>query len=165
MEREEIEQGAGLRDGDGALQRGGDRYRRSSAHGGGGSGSDIGSGSEFWHVRPGFSPACRLNAHCVVETVVMKSTGVYWIPILAGIAGRTRLRRSLRSMLARNFKHLPGRKTDVSDAQWLQRLHSCGLLHAVYGPQKLMRNFAHISASASAFLISQPARSSICKRP
>ena len=36
---------------------------------------------------------------------------------------------------ARDAKHVPGRKTDVSDAQWLQRLHSHGLLRASFRPK------------------------------
>jgi hypothetical protein len=43
-----------------------------------------------------------------------------------------------RSDVARDAKHVPGRKTDVSDAQWLQRLHSYGLLRASFRPKGLI---------------------------
>jgi transposase len=69
---------------------------------------------------------------CGVETVVMESTSVYWIPIfeLLDAQGFT-----VFLVNARDAKHVPGRKTDVSDAQWLQRLHSFGLLRASFRPK------------------------------
>jgi hypothetical protein len=69
---------------------------------------------------------------CGVETVVMESTSVYWIPIFELLDAR-----GLKVLLvnARDAKHVPGRKTDVSDAQWLQRLHSYGLLRASFRPK------------------------------
>lgn len=78
---------------------------------------------------------CRLAdgfAECGVKTVVMESTGVYWIPIFELLD-----ERSFEVFLvnARDAKHAPGRKTDVSDAQWLQRLHSHGLLRASFRPK------------------------------
>jgi transposase len=62
----------------------------------------------------------------------MESTSVYWIPIFeildaSGFA--------VFLVNARDAKHVPGRKTDVSDAQWLQRLHSYGLLRASFRPK------------------------------
>ena len=71
-------------------------------------------------------------AQCGVKTVVMESTGVYWIPIYEILE-----QRGFKVMLvnARDAKHVPGRKTDVSDAQWLQRLHEYGLLRPSFQPQ------------------------------
>jgi len=71
-------------------------------------------------------------AECGVKTVVMESTGVYWIPIFELLD-----ERGVEVFLvnARDAKHVPGRKTDVSDAQWLQRLHSHGLLRASFRPK------------------------------
>ena len=70
-------------------------------------------------------------AECGVRTVVMESTSVYWIPIFELLE-----ERGVEVFLvnARDAKHVPGRKTDVSDAQWLQRLHACGLLRASFRP-------------------------------
>ena len=78
---------------------------------------------------------CRLTdwfTECGVKTVVMESTGVYWIPIFELLD-----ERGFQVFLvnARDAKHVPGRKTDVSDAQWLQRLHSHGLLRASFRPK------------------------------
>src|SRR5476649_68163 len=69
---------------------------------------------------------------CGVETVVMESTSVYWIPIFELLDARG---FTVFLVNARDAKHVPGRKTDVSDAQWLQRLHSFGLLRASFRPK------------------------------
>ncbi len=67
--------------------------------------------------------------HCGVRTVAMESTGVYWIPAFEILD-----QRGFEVILvnARDAKHVPGRKTDISDAQWLQRLHEYGLLRASF---------------------------------
>jgi transposase len=71
-------------------------------------------------------------ADCGIKTIVMESTGVYWIPVFEILQ-----QRGFEVMVvnARDAKHVPGRKTDVSDAQWLQRLHEYGLLRASFRPQ------------------------------
>lgn len=71
-------------------------------------------------------------AQCGIRTIVMESTGVYWIPVFEILE-----QRGFEVMVvnARNAKHVPGRKTDVSDAQWLQRLHEYGLLRASFRPE------------------------------
>ena len=71
-------------------------------------------------------------AGCGVKTVVMESTGVYWIPVFEILE-----QRGFEVMVvnARDAKHVPGRKTDVSDAEWLQRLHEFGLLRPSFRPQ------------------------------
>jgi transposase len=69
---------------------------------------------------------------CGVETVVMESTSVYWIPVFELLDARG---FAVFLVNARDAKHVPGRKTDVSDAQWLQRLHSFGLLRASFRPK------------------------------
>jgi len=71
-------------------------------------------------------------ARCGIKTVAMESTGVYWIPAYEVLE-----QRGFEVVLvnARDAKHVPGRKTDVSDAQWLQRLHEYGLLRGSFRPQ------------------------------
>jgi len=69
--------------------------------------------------------------HCHVKTVAMESTSVYWIPLFQ-ILEAAGLEVCLVN--ARHCKNLPGRKTDVSDCQWLQYLHSVGLLRASFRP-------------------------------
>ena len=70
-------------------------------------------------------------AGCGVETVVMESTGVYWIPLFGVLE-----ERGLEVMLVdpRRIKNVPGRKTDVLDCQWLQQLHTYGLLSGAFRP-------------------------------
>ena len=69
---------------------------------------------------------------CGVTTVAMEATSVYWIPAYEVLE-----QRGLEVVLvnARDAKHVPGRKTDVSDAQWLQRLHEYGLLRGSFRPK------------------------------
>jgi len=70
--------------------------------------------------------------HCGVKTIVMESTGIYWIPVFEILEQRG---FEVLVVNARDAKHVPGRKTDVCDAQWLQRLHEYGLLRASFRPQ------------------------------
>ena len=66
-----------------------------------------------------------------VESVAMESTSVYWIPLYELLQSR-----GLETVLvnARQLHNVPGRKTDFSDRQWLQLLHSCGLLRGSFRP-------------------------------
>jgi transposase len=66
-----------------------------------------------------------------VDTVAMESTGVYWIAV-AQILDQYGIEVNLVD--ARAVKNVPGRKSDVQDCQWLQELHSFGLLRAAFRP-------------------------------
>ena len=68
---------------------------------------------------------------CGIKTVAMESTGVYWIPLFQ-ILEAAGLEVCLVN--ARHAKNVPGRKTDISDCQWLQYLHSVGLLRSSFRP-------------------------------
>ena len=68
---------------------------------------------------------------CRVSTIAMESTGMYWIPLFQILEQRG---IDVRLVNARHVKHVPGRKSDVSDAQWLQYLHSVGLLRGSFRP-------------------------------
>jgi transposase len=70
---------------------------------------------------------------CDVDTVAMESTGVYWIPLFQILEAQG---FEVFLVNARSVKNVPGRKTDVRDCQWLQFLHSVGLLEASYRPAK-----------------------------
>jgi transposase len=70
---------------------------------------------------------------CRIDTVAMESTGVYWIPLFQILESR-----GLQVCLvnAQHVRHVPGRKSDVLDCQWLQYLHSVGLLKASFRPEQ-----------------------------
>jgi len=70
---------------------------------------------------------------CGVETVAMESTGVYWIPVFEMLEAR-----GLKVYLvnAWHLKHVPGRKSDYLDCQWIQKLHSLGLLNGSFRPDR-----------------------------
>ena len=77
-------------------------------------------------------------AGCSVETVVMESTGVYWIPLFGVLE-----ERGFQVMLVdpRRIKNVPGRKTDVLDCQWLQQLHTYGLLSGAFRSEGEIRRW------------------------
>ena len=68
---------------------------------------------------------------CGIQTVAMESTGVYWIPLYELLVERG---FEVRLVDARQAKNVPGRKTDVLDCQWLQELHTYGLLRGAFRP-------------------------------
>jgi transposase len=109
-------------------------------------GMDIGSRFHVVAVPPDRSPepvrtfeSFTADLHRMVDwlvelgitTVAMESTGVYWIPAFEMLEAR-----GLEVLLvnARHVKNVPGRKTDVHDAVWLQQLHQHGLLRGSFRP-------------------------------
>ena len=78
-----------------------------------------------------------------VTSVAMESTGVYWIPAYEVLEAH-----GFHVILvnARYAKNVPGRKTDVSDAAWLQRLHSYGLLRGSFRPEAGVATTRHFHA-------------------
>jgi hypothetical protein len=109
-------------------------------------GIDIGAKEHFLCVPPGAAPnpvrqfgtfTADLEAlaawctACGVTTVAMEATGVYWIPVFQILEAR-----GFQVLLvnARQTKNVAGRKSDVLDCQWIQRLHTYGLLQASFRP-------------------------------
>jgi transposase len=66
-----------------------------------------------------------------ITTVAMESTGVYWIPLFEILDSRG---LDVHLVNARQITHVPGRKTDMIDCQWIQLLHACGLLRGSFRP-------------------------------
>ncbi|WP_198949824.1 IS110 family transposase [Synechococcus sp. 1G10] len=66
-----------------------------------------------------------------IKTVAMESTGIYWDPLYEMLV---EYGIEVYLVNARHAKNVPGRKTDISDAQWLQQLHSYGLVRASFQP-------------------------------
>lgn len=109
-------------------------------------GIDIGSG-EHWvcvpaeraepHIRcfgcftPDLMALAEWLIECQVETVAMEATGVYWIPLFQILEAKG---LKVNLVNAHHVKTVPGRKSDVLDCQWLQKLHTFGLLSASFRP-------------------------------
>lgn len=74
---------------------------------------------------------------CGIESVVMQSTGVYWVALYDVLEGRG-FKVCLTN--ARDTKNLPGRKSDVQEAQWLRKLYSYGLLRNSFRPPEQIRS-------------------------
>jgi transposase len=68
---------------------------------------------------------------CGIRTVAMESTGVYWIQLYQILEERG---FEVKLVNAKAVKHVPGRKSDVRDCEWLQILHSYGLLSGCFRP-------------------------------
>lgn len=68
---------------------------------------------------------------CRIKTAAMESTGVYWIPLYEMLE-----QYGIKPCLvdARHMKNVPGRRTDWHECQWIQYLHSVGLLRAAFRP-------------------------------
>jgi transposase len=112
-------------------------------------GIDVGAESHFVAVPEGRDPAgcdvrkfgaftADLHAladwlkRCHVGTIVMESTGVYWVPLFEVLDDHG---FTVRLVNPRHIKNVPGRKTDVLDCQWLQQLHTYGLLRGSFRPE------------------------------
>ena len=111
-------------------------------------GIDVGA-NEHWVAVPGSDPAVvRRFGACTadleqladwlaandVTTVVLEATGVFWIPLFELLESRG---FEVRLVDARQMRRIPGRpKSDIHDAQWLQRLHTYGLLAAAFRPEE-----------------------------
>ena len=73
---------------------------------------------------------------CHVDTVAMESTGIYWVSLFLVLeeAGF-----DVVLVTAKHVKNVRGKKSDVSDAEWIRQLHSCGLLSASFQPNTFTR--------------------------
>lgn len=72
---------------------------------------------------------------CGVDTVAIESTGVYWVPVYEVLEDA-----GIEAFLfdGRQTRHVSGRKSDVLDCQWSQKLHSHGLLSRSFRPEQQM---------------------------
>jgi len=77
-----------------------------------------------------------------VTTVVMESTGVYWKPIFYGLEGHV---SELWLVNAMHVKRVPGRKTDVSDAEWLADVAAHGMVRPSYVPPAEIRQLRELT--------------------
>ena len=96
-----------------------------------------------------------------VKTVAMESTGVYWIPVFEILEARG---FEVLLVNARDVKNVPGRKTDVNDAQWLQQLTSTDFFAEAFIPVPTSPDCGHICGFESGWLNTRPPTCSICKR-
>lgn len=115
------------------------------------SGIDVGAEEMYVCVPPGRDeerirvfPTFTVDLHrlaewlvdCGVETVAMESTGIFWIPLFDILEERG---IEVYLVNARHLKNVTGRKTDVSDCEWLYQLHTYGLLRGSFHPPDEIR--------------------------
>jgi len=89
---------------------------------------------------------------CGVDTVAMESTGVYWIALYELLDSRG---FEVLLVNARHVKNVSGRKSDVLDCQWLQQLHSFGLLRGAFRPADRVCELRSITRQRATLLRSQ----------
>lgn len=138
-------------------------------------GIDIGATEHYVAVPPDAAPAGAGNVRkfgcftedldamvewlkaCAVDTVAMQSTGVYWIVPFQKLEGA-----GITPVLvnAQRLKLVPGRKTDVQECQWIQQLHTYGLLAASFRPndatcrlRTLVRHRANLVSSGAEHIL------------
>ncbi len=80
--------------------------------------------------------ACVYLKENKVTTVAMEATGVYWIP-LYDLIEKSNI--EIFVVNGAHVKNVPGRKSDVQDCQWIQQLHSYGLLQSSFVPDNTIR--------------------------
>jgi transposase len=73
---------------------------------------------------------------CRIASVALEATGVYWLPVFEILEARG---LQVYLLNPHQLKHVPGRKSDVQDCQWIQQLHSYGLLRNSFQPEAEMR--------------------------
>jgi transposase len=86
---------------------------------------------EFATFTTGLNELADWLKQCGIKTVAMESTGVYWIPVYELLEERG---FDVKLVDARQVKNVSGRKTDVLDCQWIQQLHTYGLLNSAFRP-------------------------------
>ena len=92
---------------------------------------DENSVREFLTFTKNLHECAKRLKECNIKTIAMESTGVYWIPVYDILESYG---FEIYLVNARHVKNVPGRKTDVVDCQWLQYLHSVGLLRSSFRP-------------------------------
>jgi transposase len=89
-----------------------------------------------------------------VTQVAMASTGVFWKPVL------NRLEEHIEQVMvvnAQHVKNVPGRKTDVRDAEWIAPLLQCGRLRPSFVPQRAMRERRELTRHRAALALQRAA--------
>mgnify|MGYP000591324614 CR=1 FL=1 len=111
---------------------------------------------EFKSFTPDLYALAEWLAQCGVQTIAMESTGVYWIPIYEILESKG---FDVKLVDARQVKNVSGRKTDVLDCQWIQQLHTYGLLNGAFRPndevcslRSYIRQRAMLTQSASRYI-------------
>jgi transposase len=85
-----------------------------------------------------------------VKSVAMESTYIYWIPIFELLESRD---IDVVLVNARTLHNVPGRKTDFSDCQWIQLLHSCGLLRGSFRPSDAITRLRTLHRQMTNFVV------------
>jgi transposase len=103
-------------------------------------GRDVENVKEFGAFTEDLLAIAQWLKQCKITTVAMESTGVYWKQLYLVLLDYG---FEVALVNARHVRNVSGRKTDMEDAQWIQKLHSCGLLKSSFlpdGPTESLRS-------------------------
>ena len=93
---------------------------------------------QFGVFNPQLDEMVEWLKHGQVQTVAMESTGVMWIPVFQKLEAAG---FEVLLVNTKRLKHVPGRKSDVLDCQWIQQLHSYGMLTGSFRPADIICRF------------------------
>ena len=100
--------------------------------------------------------------------IAMESTGVYWRPVYECIENNSNYFERILVVNARHMKNLPGRKSDIKDAEWIATLLRHGLLSASFVPEAIFRDLREASRMYKKFVaekcVTQTVLKSSCRR-
>ena len=111
---------------------------------------------------PGLDKLAHRLKLCGIRTVALESTGIYWIAPYEVLEQHG---FEVRVVNARHVKHVPRRsKNDVLDCQWIQKLHSFGLLNGSFRPDQQIRKLRTTSGSRIIWWSTVPRLSITCRK-
>lgn len=100
--------------------------------------------AEFGTTATELQELCSFLSALDCGYVAMESTGVYWRPVYEACEAFLKNRSCLMVVNAHHMRNLPGRKSDVSDAQWIATLFRHGLLEPSFVPERAIRNIREL---------------------
>ena len=106
----------------------------------------------FSTVKQGLRNLVEWAADNDCYSIAMESTGVYWIPVFEAFEQHAEYTENLWVVNAHNMRNLPGRKTDVKDAEWIATLLRHGLLEKSFVPNEFIRDLRSFTRLRRTFI-------------
>jgi len=99
----------------------------------------------FSTLIPGMQELCKWVLESGCRHVAMESSGIYWQPVYETLEDCFNSEITLLVVNARHMKNVPGKKTDMRDAEWIATLLRAGLLRGSFIPDKQIRELRHLT--------------------
>lgn len=108
--------------------------------------------SQFKAIQSDLQELCTWLIENECFNIAMESTGVYWRPVYEAIEDYIPNYQSMIVVNAYHMRNLPGRKSDIKDAEWISNLYRHGLLTPSFVPERLIRNLREYSRLHKSFI-------------